>query len=287
MSVNMGTSVKQNTIDTSGSNLTPKAAASAGDITQEAVESIQLDSQKNTDKVNLSRLAVSLSKDEESESAPVLSREELAKKGRYILTHIKRTTESEARIADNEIPKSDDPDRLARAKQATSYIYKQGPNPFANLSRDQLTAIIYDDSGAYTTNERVAAGGEQQSQDTKYWQPIFAKAEATGDYRESFEAGIAFFDRLSPIEQSYRPADYKLKMFSLLEQEEAKHGGALKNGPLDAFTRQALDAQKNKEEKRITGEHEVDESSKKQSISWSEALDALAIQVNGSATAGE
>lgn len=64
---------------------------------------------------------------------------------------------------DKEAPDSSDPERLARAKAATDFVsgmIKGDPtvkNPFTGLSRDQLTLIKYDDSGAYTVNERRAA----------------------------------------------------------------------------------------------------------------------------------
>jgi len=55
---------------------------------------------------------------------------------------------------------------LARAKQATQFVAdveKGGHsvvNPFSGLSDRQLDAVIYDDSGTYTVNERRAADFE-------------------------------------------------------------------------------------------------------------------------------
>jgi hypothetical protein len=46
----------------------------------------------------------------------------------------------------SEKPQTDDPELVARAQQASDYIYRRGANPFAELSRDQLVLIMYDES---------------------------------------------------------------------------------------------------------------------------------------------
>lgn len=64
---------------------------------------------------------------------------------------------------DAEVPKTDDPVLIERAKLATIYVNKsvaQDPtarNPFADLTREQAVLIAYDDKGPYTVNERQAA----------------------------------------------------------------------------------------------------------------------------------
>ncbi|WP_226374128.1 hypothetical protein [Pectobacterium quasiaquaticum] len=45
---------------------------------------------------------------------------------------------------DAEVPKTEDPDLLARAKQATSFVNGDGANPFRGMSREQLALITYD-----------------------------------------------------------------------------------------------------------------------------------------------
>lgn len=59
--------------------------------------------------------------------------------------------------ADAELPPSGDPARVATSRQATEYLNDKGANPFAGRTRDELTAIIYNDNGDYTRNERLAA----------------------------------------------------------------------------------------------------------------------------------
>lgn len=63
----------------------------------------------------------------------------------------------EKKAADAEVPKSGTAERIAAAKKATEFLNGKGVNPFAALTRDQLTAIIANDGGDYTVNERRAA----------------------------------------------------------------------------------------------------------------------------------
>ena len=64
---------------------------------------------------------------------------------------------------DAEVPDTDLPELLARARQATAFINGSDSNPFKGLGRDQLILIAHDDSGAFTTNERRAAWQEMES----------------------------------------------------------------------------------------------------------------------------
>ena len=59
--------------------------------------------------------------------------------------------------ADAELPPSNDPARVANARKATEFLNDKGLNPFAGKTRDELTAVIYNDTGDYTRNERLAA----------------------------------------------------------------------------------------------------------------------------------
>lgn len=65
--------------------------------------------------------------------------------------------EFEKKAADAEVPKSGTTERLAAAKKATEFLTGKGVNPFSALTRDQLTAVIANDGGDYTVNERRAA----------------------------------------------------------------------------------------------------------------------------------
>lgn len=66
-------------------------------------------------------------------------------------------TDFDKKANDAEVPPSGTAERLASAKKATDFLNGKGANPFAALNRDQLTAIIANDGGDYTVNERRAA----------------------------------------------------------------------------------------------------------------------------------
>jgi hypothetical protein len=129
--------------------------------------------------------------------------------------------------ANEEVPDSDDPQRLARAKQATEFCLRRSDiqkNPFLNFPREELTKIIYDDSGTYTVNERSAAHSEQCRQDYNYWNPIIEDAFMSRDYRKHYRAAIEFYDKLSPIEKSFAPVGYRENVVNWLKKEEERLG---------------------------------------------------------------
>ncbi len=63
---------------------------------------------------------------------------------------------------DAERPNTDNPELLARARQATGFIGGVDSNPFKGLARDQLSLIARDEGGPFTVNERRAAWEELQ-----------------------------------------------------------------------------------------------------------------------------
>ncbi|MGY4638865.1 hypothetical protein [Pseudomonas sp. TE24901] len=64
---------------------------------------------------------------------------------------------------DAQIPTTDNPEHLARARQATAFLNGTDSNPFKGLARDQLSLIAHDDGGSFTINERRAAWQTLQS----------------------------------------------------------------------------------------------------------------------------
>lgn len=64
---------------------------------------------------------------------------------------------------DAQIPTTDNPEHLARARQATAFLNGTDSNPFKDLSRGQLSLIAHDDDGGFTLNERRAAWQTLQS----------------------------------------------------------------------------------------------------------------------------
>ena len=189
------------------------------------------------------------------DSYETMDRNALKKRGIELLDQL---SISGSKKANAEVPNSDDPVRLARAKQATAFICglhgsnfeSHAKNPFAGLSSDDLSKIIYDDSGAYTINERSAALSEQQKQRYNYWAPIINEAFSSGDYRKLYRSAIEYHDKLSPIEKSFAPAGYRANLVGWLEDEERKFGkldGAA-NALLPASIHSNADKQKSVQE---------------------------------------
>lgn len=151
-----------------------------------------------------------------------LSRKELGAKATALLLKITGTAYDANRAMNNaEVPASTDPERLARAAQASKFVNGNGSNPFAGLSRDSLALITYDDSGLYTTNERRAAWEEAFDQESEWRKAFAAKAMAeynsTGKLTDAFSTALEYFKTLPAIEQAQYPGDYEAKLQSWID----------------------------------------------------------------------
>ncbi|MGS1009328.1 hypothetical protein [Achromobacter anxifer] len=125
--------------------------------------------------------------------------------------------------ADAEVPKSDDPQRLALAKQATDFANGAGPNPFKGMSREQLALITYDDSGAFTVNERRAAWEEDYAQHQVWKRAIIAKlnddSRRTGrDSSKTLQEMLDYHKSLPPILEAQEPKGYEAQLGVAIEQ---------------------------------------------------------------------
>lgn len=151
---------------------------------------------------------------------------------------------------DAEIPKTSDPELLARAKQATEFLAgmrHEGNgrnNPFAGLSREQLANITYDDSGAYTFNERTAAFAETQKQEYEWAVKVVAKStneyNSTGKLTNFFRAGLEHYKVLPLIEQAQYPEDYASDLESKIKLDfnyrtHRAEGAGNDNEPMSLF----------------------------------------------------
>ena len=142
-----------------------------------------------------------------------LSHKELGQKATALLNQITGDSYFANKAQHNaEVPNTDDPELLARAKQATSFVNGSGSNPFKGMSRDQLALITYDDSGTFTTNERRAAWEEAYSQEEAWRQKAVAKAmdeyNRTGKLTNFFSEVLEHYKSLPAIEQAQYPEDY-------------------------------------------------------------------------------
>lgn len=176
-------------------------------------------------------------------------------------------------LANTEVPKSDDPVRLAQAEQATAYVHGKGSSPFSGLTRNELGAIYYDYSGRYTSNERLAAAGQMNEMDKQFWGPLVARASATGDWRAVMEAGLAAYDAALPIEKMKSPANYK----QLVERDLAYFNNK-ENGPIDEKKVESLLEMLNALYKKQTDKkNSADTAAAGQTQNWSEVWAQLAL----------
>ena len=118
---------------------------------------------------------------------------------------------------------------LARAKQATAYVNSAASrsgsekNPFAGLSREQLSNIAYDDSGTYTINERRAASYEADIQEEAWRVKVCAQAmdeyNGTGKLTNFFKSVLDHYKGLPAIEQAQYPNDYASDLESKINRD--------------------------------------------------------------------
>jgi len=119
---------------------------------------------------------------------------------------------------DAEVPNTNDPQLLARARQATDFINgkARASNPFKGMPRDQLALIAYDESGTFTVNERRAAWGESYDQEEVWRQLVVRKADSeygrTGKLTKFFTEVLAYYKDLPEIEQAQYPEGYEMKL---------------------------------------------------------------------------
>lgn len=129
------------------------------------------------------------------------------------------------------LPKTDDPARLALGQKALDYVIglhksppKHLPNPFAGMARNSLSAVTYDDSGAYTTAERFAAWAELRAQDEAYFSKLATKITNGDDRREFYKGVLDHFDDLPPVEKSAYPNGYRDTNERLYQEQLEKWG---------------------------------------------------------------
>ncbi|WP_296261547.1 MULTISPECIES: hypothetical protein [unclassified Pseudomonas] len=111
-----------------------------------------------------------------------------------------------------EVPDTDDPGLLARARQATAFIKGTDSNPFRGLSREQLALITYDEGGDFTIDERHAAWSEAYAQEQAWARQVVQKASdeyaATGKTLCFFAEVLDHYESLPAIERAQYPQSY-------------------------------------------------------------------------------
>ncbi|ACT08784.1 conserved hypothetical protein [Dickeya chrysanthemi Ech1591] len=134
---------------------------------------------------------------------------------------------------DAEVPDSTDPQRLAQATQATDFMNGKEANPFKGMSRDQLALITYDDSGAFTVNERRAAWREAYDQEETWKRAVIAKMNEEDERKgrvsaSTYRSILDHYQSLPAIEEAQLPDGYASQLMTMIQQ----------GGSDDALTRQ-------------------------------------------------
>jgi len=131
---------------------------------------------------------------------------------------------------DLEVPKAGDAESLARAKAATAFVngsFKDNvgsePNPFADLSSDQLATIAYDESGTFTINERQAAWHESYRREENFRIQTVAKMgqeyKTTGKLTNYFQDILDNYEQLPLMEQVQYPKNYVTELKEKIKRD--------------------------------------------------------------------
>ena len=200
--------------------------------TSAGTENLNADATQTSSKQTISNLARQLAASASRAEArdKTLNRSELADKANSLLDQILGDAyQANKAKYNNEVPKTDDPELLARAKQATEFVTSSDrgsrsvKNPFGSLSREQLSNIIYDDSGNYTINERRAAYYESDDREQAWRVKVAAQAmdeyNRTGKMTNFFSSVLDHFKELPTIEQAQYPKDYASDLESKISRD--------------------------------------------------------------------
>ena len=163
-----------------------------------------------------------------------MSREQLSEFARKSIDHFAPEYASAKKAQhDLETPKTDDPELLERARQATVYVNKvaaQDPsakNPFASLTREQAALIAYDDKGPYTANERRAAWRHGTELEERWRTGLMARGTQEssnngGRVLKFMKECLDHYKALPAIEQAQYDQGYESRLkFSIKEQSGA------------------------------------------------------------------
>lgn len=163
--------------------------------------------------VSISSLASRLSRAEGARGA-ALSREALGDKVRANIERVNYPLDAQHKAAAaRQVPEPNDAASSASAQAANEYVDNpQGPNPFAGLSREQLSTIVNDESGTFTINERRAAYRQAYDEEQKWREKVVAQAmqeyHDTGKLTGFFKSVLEHFNGLPEAEQALYPQDY-------------------------------------------------------------------------------
>ena len=132
-------------------------------------------------------------------------------------------------------PKDADEARIELSRNVTDFMKQfnavagRGPtirnaNPFYGVDMAALSAIQYDDSGAFTVNERRAALIEWNRQDYEWAVQVCARITTARSRNESlgpiYKDILESYSALPPIQRAILPEGYMDRLRSLVESSE-------------------------------------------------------------------
>ena len=111
-----------------------------------------------------------------------------------------------------QLPQPEDKASAASVTAATAFVDGKASNPFAGLSREQLSTISHDESGTFTINERRAAATQAYDEERRWRQQVVSQAmqeyNNTGKMTKFFGSVLDHFNTLPPLEQATYPENY-------------------------------------------------------------------------------
>lgn len=186
----------------------------------------------NTDTASMSTLSRQLGESAVRAEARYksMSREQLGELGKKTVDHFLGSSYTANKVQhDAEVPKSDDPALIERARKATIYVNKsqvQDPsaqNPFARLSREQAVLIAYDDKGPYTVNERHAAWTRaadlEQQWRTKAVTRGMDEYSSCGRMPKFMKECLDHYKALPAIEQAQYDLGYEGRLYAGMKEQ--------------------------------------------------------------------
>jgi hypothetical protein len=131
-----------------------------------------------------------------------------------------------------EVPETDNPELLDRARKATEYVVRSDQhdrnvvNPFVGLSREQLNLIVYDDKGSYTINERRAAWYGVSNIEARWNRRLMHESDIESAMKNGrtpnfYAEVIAHYKSLPLIEQAQYPEDYEAKRLVWIQEDSS------------------------------------------------------------------
>ncbi|NID14825.1 hypothetical protein [Luteibacter yeojuensis] len=134
-----------------------------------------------------------------------------------------------------ELPKPADDERIELSRNVTAFMARfnavsglgnsiRNENPYFGLERDALLVIQYDESGAFTTNERRAALIESNRQYAEWAEEICKRLARARADRESllpiYGDLLNYYEVLPSIEMASLPDNYMERLRSLIGKME-------------------------------------------------------------------